>query len=62
MQAGALTRSFDRELPADHRDMEDFRLAAPFRELCAEWREDPAIIAHRYALGMAGVETVVLGG
>ena len=61
VQAGALTRSFDRDLPADHRDMEDFRLAAPFRALCAEWDEDPAIIAHRYALGMAGVETLVLG-
>jgi aryl-alcohol dehydrogenase-like predicted oxidoreductase len=61
VQAGALTRSFDRDLPADHRDMEDFRLAAPFRELCAGWGEDPAIIAHRYALGMAGVETLVLG-
>lgn len=61
VQAGALTNSFDRELRADDRDMEDFRRAAPFRELCAKWGADPAIIAHRYALGMAGVETLVLG-
>lgn len=61
VQAGALTRGFDRELPADHRDMEDFRSAASFRELCARWGEDPAVIAHRYALGMEGVETLVLG-
>lgn len=60
VQAGALTRSFDRGGLHD-RDAEDFRIAAPFRALCDKWGEDPAIIAHRYALGMAGVETVVLG-
>lgn len=60
VQAGALTRGFDR--PSLHeRDTEDYALAAPFRALCAKWGEDPAIIAYRYALGMAGVETVVLG-
>lgn len=61
VQAGALTSAFDRELPADHRDMVDFQRAAPFRDLCARWGADPAIIAHRYALGMEGVETLVLG-
>lgn len=60
VQAGALTRSFDRQSLHD-RDTEDFHAAAPFRALCQKWGEDPAIIAHRYALGMAGVETVVLG-
>lgn len=60
VQAGALTRSFDRQSLHD-RDTADFHLAAPFRALCQKWGEDPAIIAHRYALGMAGVETVVLG-
>lgn len=60
VQAGALTSHFDRQSLHD-RDTEDFALAAPFRALCAGWGEDPAIIAHRYALGMAGVETVVLG-
>lgn len=60
VQAGALTSSFDRQSLHD-RDTDDFRLAAPFRALCARWGEDPAVIAYRYALGMAGVETLVLG-
>lgn len=59
VQAGALTAGFDRE--PDHRDAPDFDRAAPFRALCAQWGEDPAVIAHRYALGMTGVDTVVLG-
>ena len=42
-------------------DPVDYARAAPFRALCAELGEDPAMIAHRYALGMAGVDTVVLG-
>jgi aryl-alcohol dehydrogenase-like predicted oxidoreductase len=61
VQAGALTRAFDRELPAGHRDLEDFERAAPYRDLCARWGADPAVIAHRYALGIEGVETLVLG-
>jgi len=60
VQAGALTRRFDRASLHD-RDTADFHHAAPFRALCDKWGTDPAIIAHRYALGMAGVETVVLG-
>ena len=61
VQAGALTDGFDRPLEPDHPEAEDFARAAPFRRLCEEWRADPAIIAHRYALGMAGVDTLVLG-
>ena len=61
VQAGALTTAIDRELPLDHPEAEDFVRAAPFRALCAELGADPAVIAHRYALGMAGVDTVVLG-
>jgi aryl-alcohol dehydrogenase-like predicted oxidoreductase len=61
VQAGALTNAFDRDLPDDHPDMADFRRAAPFRELCVKWGADPAIVAHRYALGIDGVETLVLG-
>lgn len=60
VQAGALTSSFDRR-SLHERDIADFELAAPYRALCAKWGEDPAIIAYRYALGMAGVETLVLG-
>lgn len=61
VQAGALTRGFDREMKAGDRDLEDFERAAPYRALCARWGADPAVIAHRYALGMEGVETLVLG-
>ena len=61
VQAGALTSRFDRDLPEGDRDREDFDRTAPFRALCARWSADPAIVAHRYALHMAGVDTLVLG-
>lgn len=61
VQAGALTNAFDRPLPSDDRDMEDYREAAAFRNLCSRWGTDPAVVAHRYALGMEGVDTLVLG-
>jgi aryl-alcohol dehydrogenase-like predicted oxidoreductase len=61
VQAGALTNGFDRPLPDGLADATDFHRAAPFRDLCARWGADPAIIAHRYALGIDGVETLVLG-
>ena len=61
MQAGALTDALDRELPADHRDRLDYERAAPFRALAAEVGEPAAALAHRYALSMPGISTVVLG-
>lgn len=61
VQAGALTDDIDRELPADHPTMVDFRRAAPFRALARELGESPASLAHRYALSMPAVDTVVLG-
>ena len=61
VQAGALTKGFDRPLAPDHPEAIDFARAAPFRRLCEEWGVDPAIVAHRYALGMAGVDTLILG-
>jgi aryl-alcohol dehydrogenase-like predicted oxidoreductase len=61
VQAGALTDRFDRVVKASHPDAADYRKAAPFRALCAELGVDAALVAHRYALGMAGVDTVVLG-
>ncbi len=61
VQAGALTLGVDRPLSANNPDNTDFARAAPFRALCATWREDPAVIAHRYALGMPNIDTVVLG-
>ena len=61
VQAGALTDRIDRELPDDHPTAADFRRAAPFRALADELGESAASLAHRYALSMAGVDTVVLG-
>ena len=61
VQAGALTSGFDRQLPDDHPDMADYRRAEPFRELSRELGESPAALAHRYALSMEGIATVVLG-
>lgn len=61
VQAGALTDSFDRELPEGHADRADFDLTAPFQAIARELGEGPASLAHHYALSMAGVATVVLG-
>jgi aryl-alcohol dehydrogenase-like predicted oxidoreductase len=61
VQAGALTAAIDRELPPDHEEVRDYARAAGFRRLSAELGENPAAIAHRYALAMPGVDTVVLG-
>jgi aryl-alcohol dehydrogenase-like predicted oxidoreductase len=60
VQAGALTAAIDRALPDGHPELRDYALAAGFRALCAEIGEDPAIIAHRYALGLP-IDTLVLG-
>ena len=59
--AGSLCGQIDRALPEDEATVIDHRDAAPFRALCAQWGENPAIVAHRYALAMPGVDTVVLG-
>lgn len=61
VQAGALTSEFDRQLPEDHPDLADYRRAAAFRDLSRELGESPAALAHRYALSMDGVATVILG-
>ncbi len=61
VQAGALTDAIDRDLPEGHGDAADFDRAAPFRHLARELGESPAALAHRYALSMPGVSTVVLG-
>lgn len=59
--AGSLCAEIDRALPDDEATVIDHKAAAPFRALCRTWGEDPAIVAHRYALSMKGVDTVVLG-
>lgn len=61
VQAGALTRAMDRPLSPNHPDALDYQRAAPYRALCASWGEDPAVVAHRYALGMEGVDSLILG-
>jgi len=61
VQGGALTAKFDRAVKASHPDAVDYERAAPFRALCAELGVDPALLAHRYALDIEGVDTVVLG-
>ena len=61
VQAGALTAGIDRPLKPSHPEVKDFARAAPFRALCEDLTIDPAVLAHRYALDIAGVDTVVLG-
>lgn len=61
VQAGALTAHFDRDIDPASADGRDYAHAAPFRELCASWGDDPATVAHRYALHMTGVDTLILG-
>lgn len=61
VQAGALTAAIDRSLSPNSPDTRDFDRAGPFRALCARWGEDPALVAHRYALSMPNIDTVVLG-
>lgn len=61
VQAGALTDNFDRDIPKDHPDMRDYNRASGFRDLAARMDISPAILAHRYALSMRGISTVVIG-
>jgi aryl-alcohol dehydrogenase-like predicted oxidoreductase len=61
VQAGALTDAIDRPLSGNHPETKDFERAAPFRAWCAARGESVAEVAHRYALSMPGVATVVLG-
>lgn len=60
VQAGALTAAIDRPLPADHPETRDYARAAGLRALCAQLGENPAVIAHRYALSLP-IDTLVLG-
>jgi aryl-alcohol dehydrogenase-like predicted oxidoreductase len=60
VQAGALTAGIDRDMPSDHPEVLDYQRAAGFRAVCAEIGEDPALVAHRYALGL-DIDTLVLG-
>ena len=59
-QQPLVTAAIDRDLPADHPEVLDYARAAGFRAVCVEIGEDPAIVAHRYALGL-DIDTLVLG-
>jgi len=64
VQAGALTSSMDRsphESGFDKTDFDDFDKAEPFRNLAINWGESPASLAHRYALSIDKVSSVILG-
>jgi aryl-alcohol dehydrogenase-like predicted oxidoreductase len=61
VQGGALTDALDRALPAGHGVVTDFARAAGFRALAAQLGQSAAALAHRYAISMPGVDTVVLG-
>lgn len=61
VQAGALTDAIDRPLPEDHPEMVDYRRAQPFRAIAAELGVGAAHLAHRYALSIDGIDTVLLG-
>ncbi len=59
--AGSLTAAVDRPLETEHPTARDFARAEPFRALAAELGQPAAVLAHRYALSVPGVATVVLG-
>ena len=61
VQAGALTDRFDRDVAEESADWDDYRRAAPFRKIAAELGVGVAHLAHRYALSIECVDTVVLG-
>ena len=59
--AGALTAEVDRAVKPDSGEAIDFVRAEPFRRLASDMNTSAAALAHRYALSMPGVDTVVLG-
>jgi aryl-alcohol dehydrogenase-like predicted oxidoreductase len=61
LAAGALADSLDRPVEPDHPAARDHDAAAGFRRLAAERGESAALLAHRYALTMPDLATVVLG-
>src|SRR5262249_39724937 len=61
VQGGALTDALDRDLPPEHGIVRDFKRGEAFRALARELGWSAATLAHRYALSMEEVDTVVLG-
>jgi aryl-alcohol dehydrogenase-like predicted oxidoreductase len=61
LAAGSLADALDRPVEADHPAARDYAAAAGFRRLAAERGESAALLAHRFALSMPELATVVLG-
>ena len=61
VQAGALTDAIDHQVDTEAPEARDYHRATAFRGLAADWGVSAAHLAHRYALSMEGVDTVVLG-
>src|SRR5215475_891956 len=61
VQGGALTDALDRDLPPEHGIVKDFHRSRAFRALARELGMSAAALAHRYALSMEAVDSVVLG-
>ncbi|MEM9622798.1 MAG: aldo/keto reductase [Pseudomonadota bacterium] len=59
--AGALTAGIDRSVKPHSAEAKDYARAEGFRALAGEMGVSAAALAHRYALSMPGVDTVVLG-
>jgi aryl-alcohol dehydrogenase-like predicted oxidoreductase len=59
--AGSLTDALDRDVDPGQPAARDFAAAAGFRALAAARGETAAFLAHRYALSLPDVATVVLG-
>ncbi len=59
--AGAITDALDRDVPPDNPVATDFERAEPVRALARGLGMTTATLAHRYALTMPGVDSVVLG-
>ena len=59
--AGSLTDALDRPVEPDHPAARDFARAEGFRHLATERGEPAAVLAHRYALSLPEIATVVLG-
>ncbi|MEM7412411.1 MAG: aldo/keto reductase [Myxococcota bacterium] len=59
--SGSLANAIDRDVGDESAEQRDFDRAAGYRALAKELGADPAVLAHRYALAMEGVDTLVLG-
>ena len=59
--AGSLADALDRDVPADHPAARDYEAAAGFRRRAAEEGVSAAFLAHRHALSIPDLATVVLG-